>query len=382
MDLYLFLCRLGRPRTYLGKILVVTFLGVHIPLIGAIAYLLLVSDQPLASAFGVLAALLVATLVGTAATMAALYALLAPVRAAATAINAYLREKTVPRLPMQAGDEAGVLMANVQEGVTRLDAALDATQARLAAAETESRGTFGLLAALSHELRTPLNHIIGFAEMIATETLGPLGKPEYRGYAIDIGASGGQLLSVLEGVLDLSQAAAAKDALAPALLPLEPQVRAAAGLVHLQAQARGIGLALGIPADLRVYADARALKQMLLHGLSALIEGAAEGDDVMVKAYAQGGAAIVEIDCDGAAWRAEDLTPSLRARLPSLAAAQAAADSASLPAVSASALRLAVIEALAAASRGAVRVYPGTAGGRLIRLALPAVDGVALTAAA
>ncbi len=50
------------------------------------------------------------------------------------------------------------------------------------------------LSAISHELRTPLNSIIGFAEMMAQEFLGPLGNPQYREYATLIGNAGRGIL--------------------------------------------------------------------------------------------------------------------------------------------------------------------------------------------
>ncbi len=51
-----------------------------------------------------------------------------------------------------------------------------------------------LLANISHDLRTPLNTIIGFAQMIEEEMLGPVGTLQYREYATMIGRSGQGLL--------------------------------------------------------------------------------------------------------------------------------------------------------------------------------------------
>jgi len=50
------------------------------------------------------------------------------------------------------------------------------------------------LAAISHELRTPLNSIIGFAEMMSQEILGPLGSLQYREYTDLIGKAGRSIL--------------------------------------------------------------------------------------------------------------------------------------------------------------------------------------------
>ncbi len=55
-------------------------------------------------------------------------------------------------------------------------------------AEASSRAKTSFLAHLSHEIRTPLNHIIGFADMIALETFGPLGDAKYQSYVADINA--------------------------------------------------------------------------------------------------------------------------------------------------------------------------------------------------
>lgn len=58
------------------------------------------------------------------------------------------------------------------------------------------------LATVSHELRTPLNAIIGFSDTIRHELFGPLGSDKYKEYVGDILASGGELLDLVENLLD------------------------------------------------------------------------------------------------------------------------------------------------------------------------------------
>src|SRR3546814_3451041 len=58
---------------------------------------------------------------------------------------------------------------------------------------------------MSHELRTPLNAILGFSEMIAHQTMGPV-SPRYAGYAQDIHRSGQHLLTLISDILELARA--------------------------------------------------------------------------------------------------------------------------------------------------------------------------------
>ncbi len=53
-------------------------------------------------------------------------------------------------------------------------------------------------------MRTPLNAIIGFSQMMESETFGPIGSDKYREYCSDIHSSGQYLLSVISDVLDMS----------------------------------------------------------------------------------------------------------------------------------------------------------------------------------
>ncbi len=63
----------------------------------------------------------------------------------------------------------------------------------------------GILHTLSHEMRTPLNNIIGFADMMSAEMLGPMSHPQYRDYAEDIRKSGQSILDLLNDLLEDSR---------------------------------------------------------------------------------------------------------------------------------------------------------------------------------
>ena len=94
------------------------------------------------------------------------------------------------------------LLAKAYQGMSALAHDLRiAKNAADAASEAKSR----FLATMSHELRTPLNAVIGFSEVIASEAFGPVGKPAYRGYAVDILTAGRHLLELVNDVLTMAK---------------------------------------------------------------------------------------------------------------------------------------------------------------------------------
>lgn len=59
------------------------------------------------------------------------------------------------------------------------------------------------LASISHELKTPLNAVIGYAEMIKEEVLGPITNQDYISYSKNIHKSGTDLLRLINDILDV-----------------------------------------------------------------------------------------------------------------------------------------------------------------------------------
>ena len=133
LRVYARLSRLPFARSYLGKMLHAAFLGTHVPLIALVLYLVL---SPLAGGFiaklGVFAGVLVATLLGTFATLYTLYVLLKPVSMASEALRGYLNDGKMPALPTGFTDRAGKLMADVQHAVEHLDEVIRSLEERSA----------------------------------------------------------------------------------------------------------------------------------------------------------------------------------------------------------------------------------------------------------
>ena len=108
------------PRLgYGGKIMLVAFLGTHVPLLGLVAWLALGSTATFA--WPAVLATLVATLVGTAATLLAIHHLLRPIGIVSRALGRYLADRTLPALPRRYTDAVGTLMADTDHALERLD---------------------------------------------------------------------------------------------------------------------------------------------------------------------------------------------------------------------------------------------------------------------
>lgn len=118
---YSMLSRLPFPRSYIGKILLLIFLGTHVPLLAILFYFLASSDLSTGTELRIIAVSILATLLGTALTLGMLRALLAPVVLASSALREYLNERRVPNLPVSYTDTAGRLMADVGYSIRHLD---------------------------------------------------------------------------------------------------------------------------------------------------------------------------------------------------------------------------------------------------------------------
>jgi two-component system cell cycle sensor histidine kinase PleC len=207
--------------------------------------------------------------------------------------------------------------------------------------------------------------------MMSNEALGPLGRPTYKEYAGDIGSSGSELLIALQTVLDLSQAESGQLALDRQNLSLAEAANSVMGLVHLEAERAGIELQLTLADKARVFGDHRLLKQILLHALRGTIGSAGHGHTVTLVGREAGIRCVMEIAHDGLSWVMEDLPGTLLDQVPQ-AKFHSPANAAVHPYASRTALHLALVQSLVRMSDGELEVVAPPAGGRVLRIALPA----------
>ncbi|MBI1208633.1 MAG: PAS domain S-box protein [Azospirillum sp.] len=140
-------------------------------------------------------------------------------------------------------------------------------QAKIAAEEAnQSKSRF--LANVSHELRTPLNAIIGFSEIMASELMGPLGNSRYVDYAGGIWSSGCHLLELINDVLDLARIEAGRYDLIEEAIEIDQAFGEVTQITRSLAESKDVHLEAQAAGPLRLRADRRALRQMLVNLVS------------------------------------------------------------------------------------------------------------------
>jgi EAL domain-containing protein (putative c-di-GMP-specific phosphodiesterase class I)/GGDEF domain-containing protein len=122
LRLYHWLSRLGF-LTYRTKILLIVFVGIHLPLIALIGYFVTTSAPQWQAMIPPVAITLAATLVGTGTTLWILHQLLRPVLVTSRALRLYRKSRRKTALPTHYTDEVGVLMADAGATIDYLDKA-------------------------------------------------------------------------------------------------------------------------------------------------------------------------------------------------------------------------------------------------------------------
>ena len=140
-----------------------------------------------------------------------------------------------------------------------------------AAAEKANLAKSDFLSSMSHELRSPLNAILGFAQLMSSETPPPTQKQSAQ---IDpILRAGWYLLDLINEILDLAQVESGKLALSLEPTSLAEVMTECRAMIEPQGQKRGIRMTFpDFETACFVNADRTRLKQVLLNLLSNAVK--------------------------------------------------------------------------------------------------------------
>jgi signal transduction histidine kinase len=170
--------------------------------------------------------------------------------------------------------ENAMLERQLREHAAELDAVNKHLDLARLQSESANQAKSRFLSNMSHELRTPLNSIIGFAQILASETL-PTTPKQKMEFARHVLQSGKHLLTLINEILDLSKVEAGTIA-----LDVEPVVMAEVfdecrTMIEPLANQRGIEMRFpdhANAAGAQVLADRIRLKQVLINVLSNAIK--------------------------------------------------------------------------------------------------------------
>jgi cell cycle sensor histidine kinase DivJ len=184
------------------------------------------------------------------------------------------------------------------------EAALEAARAE---GERANAGKSRFLATMSHELRTPLNAIIGFSEMMTNAEI-DLPAERKQEHARLINESGRHLLSVVNGILDMSKMESGNFEITPEPFRPAEVVTGCCDILALKARDAGVELKVDAPRALpEIVADRRAMSQVLINLVSNAIKFTDRGGRVTVTASIEAASLKLTVEDTGIGIGSDDL---------------------------------------------------------------------------
>ena len=167
--------------------------------------------------------------------------------------------------------EDGMLVSSSIRDITdrkRIERALNDKKVELERAN-QAKDLF--LTSMSHELRTPLNAILGFAQLLANESL-PSTDVQKRAFVRNILTAGQHLLTLINEILDLAKIESGTLSVSLEPVSVADLIGEVHAMVEEAAGKRGIRLVFPTVEGLLVLADHTRLKQIMLNLLSNAIK--------------------------------------------------------------------------------------------------------------
>lgn len=207
--------------------------------------------------------------------------------------------------PLTRGDGQVEVVATFSD-ITEQTATTARLQEALARAEEMSRAKSTFLANMSHEIRTPLNGVLGMAEVL--ETL--LSEPSQKRMIATIRKSGDTLLTVLNGILDMSKIEAGKMVLEEVQFAPVEIARQLEAIYSIQAEEKGLQFEVlsSVGCEKLRLGDSHRIQQILNNLLNNAIKFTEVGCVKMKFSCRPGKPLIVDISDTGIGMNAQQVS--------------------------------------------------------------------------
>lgn len=164
--------------------------------------------------------------------------------------------------------------------------------AQAAAAANHAKSEF--LANMSHEIRTPITAILGYTELLMEENLG---GPAHEQLAA-VKRNSEHLLSVINGVLDISKIEAGKLVIESLPCPLGAMLQEIKTVMQVRADAKGLRLETALEGRIpeTIPTDTTRLRQILFNLVGNAIKFTETGSVRIIARLVRGAAPMVELE--------------------------------------------------------------------------------------
>ena len=170
---------------------------------------------------------------------------------------------------------AAIAIERDRDEVTRTEQTAELLAAK-EAAEAANRAKSQFLAIMSHELRTPLTGIIGYADLLATEVVGPMSE-EQISHLDRIKSGAWHLAAIVDEVLTFARIDAGQESVTVEPVELARLVGDTLELLRPHAESRHLDLRVVTPGPVEILTDPRKVRQIVLNLIGNALKFTAHG---------------------------------------------------------------------------------------------------------